>query len=535
MTQRRVDVEELNDLEQRLAQVVSHTRSILNAARSPASKLPAELLSQIFACLRTPEVPTRDHPLEDMWGAFNESLATVNLVCRYWRQAAKGAKDLWTHIAAVDAPDLRQLRLMFELFVERSASFPLSLTVPRTDDWEHYTLTFAKMEPHVHRLQTLTIGRPGIDPSNAGFFFQPAPLLKELRMVCLPDVKTLPEVFGGSVPLLRTLDLVGCMPGSTNRFTNLSTLSLGPSKIGNFNDVLLMLEGSPCLEHLYLHQDLAPGQPRAIILRESAKLDHLKTLSLWRFTAEEIIALLHSVTLPQHGLAMRFVDIRSEDSTFARIYPLDIPPHLSIFAATRLEVLITQLYCAFHAVGDHSATAVQWHSNGPYLSTSAVMRHVAQGPFNQVRELWMPVHPGGVNIPLEFPALEFLVLGRERSLALGFSRMLAPRGEKVPSPRIETIEIHGCVDLVIVAEFATVFHDRANAGRRLKKLRMKDRETCLVPLEHEVDELEFLGELGGGMELPEICEMDLGERWLSWRRDPSDHLAWYWPSVLPEE
>ena len=158
------------------------------------------------------------------------------------------------------------------------------------------------------------------------------------------------------------------------------------------------------------------------------QIDNLKTLSLWRFTAEEIIALLHSVTPPQHGLAMRFVDIRSEDPTFARIYPLDLPPHLTVFAATRLEIQVTHLVCTFHAIWSHSAIAIQWDSKARYLSTSAVMRHVAQGPFNLVRELWMPVHVGGINIPLEFPALELLVLGRDRSLALGFSGMLAPRG-----------------------------------------------------------------------------------------------------------
>ena len=115
-------------------------------------KLPAEVLSQIFTCLRTAEVPTRDYPLEDTWGTFNESLATGNLVCRYRGHAATGAKDLWTHIATLDAPDLRRLRLMFELFIKRSSSFPLSLTVPRTDNWEHYFFTFNTMEPHVHRL-----------------------------------------------------------------------------------------------------------------------------------------------------------------------------------------------------------------------------------------------------------------------------------------------------------------------------------------------------------------------------------------------
>ena len=42
---------------------------------------------------------------------------------------------------------------------------------------------------------------------------------------------------------------------------------------------------------------------------------------------------------------------------------------------------------------------------------------------------------------------------------------------------------------------------------------MRDRETSLISLVHEVDELELLGELGGGMKLPEICDTDLGEWW----------------------
>ena len=74
----------------------------------------------------------------------------------------------------------------------------------------------------------------------------------------------------------------------------------------------------------------------------------------------------------------------------------------------------------------------------------------------------MPVHPGCTNTLLGFSAIELLVLGRERSFALGFFGMLAPRDGKVPSSRIEANK----------------------AGCRLKRLRMKDSETSLVPLGH---------------------------------------------------
>jgi len=512
--------------------VVSNLRSTLNAARSPASKLPSELLSQIFACLRAPEVPTRLHPLNETWEIFNETLATVSLVCRYWRQAAVGTKDLWTHIAAIDAPDLNRLHLMFDLFLKRSGSHSLSLTIPRTDDLDYQSFTFNAMEADTRRLRTLIIGHPGIDPSEFHFFLQPAPLLEELKMVCLPEVKTLPRIFNGFTPRLRTLDLVGCMPGVINRFQNLSTLALGPANIKNFDCLLLMLEDSPRLEHLHLQQALTrtPDQPYIIMSTRPVEVHYLKTLSLSRFLAEEISGLLQSLSLPQHGLAMRFVDIRSEDLNFARIFPPEFPPHLSIFTATSLEIKITQFFCAFHAVGRHAATAIQWHANGPYLSTSAVMRHVAQGPFNLVKELWIPFHPGGTNIPLVFPALESLVIGREQAYACGLSVLLAPREGEVPSPRIVTVEIRGRLDHILVAEFATVLHDRANAGCRVKKLKVKngDIEASLLPLEHEVDKLEILDELGGRMELPDICETDVGDRWLSWRKDPSEHLAWSW-------
>lgn len=512
--------------------MVSNIRSVLNGVRSPANKLPPEVLSQVFACLRTPEIPTQYYPLEDMWVTLNESLAAVNLVCRYWRQAAIGAKMLWTHIAAVDTLDFKRLPLMFEIFLKRSGPYHLNLTIPRTDDYDHYSRTFHLMEPSVHRLRTLIIGGAGIAPSEFPFFSQPAPLLEELTLRCLPGVKTLPRLFEGFTPRLQTLDLVGCAPEPTNLSHNLSSLALGPSKIEDFDNLLLMLENSPRLEYLYLQQGLIRSleESYVAVLKHSAKVHYLKTLSLSRFLAEEICALFMSLSLPQHGLALRFVDILSKDQNFSHMYPPDFPPHLSMFTATSLKIQITQFFCAFYAVGHHAATAIQWHSNGPHLSTSAVMRHVAQGPFSLVRELWIPSHAGGTNVSLAFPVLELLVVGQEESFALGFSGMLAPLEGKVPSPRLVTIEIRGHLDHVLVAEFATALHDRANAGCRLKKLRLKrrDGEVSLLPLEHDVDELELLDELGDRMELPEICETNLGERWLSWRRDPSEHQAWSW-------
>ena len=68
--------------------MVSNLRFVLNGARSPVNKLPPELLSRIFGHLCIPGLPSWFYPLEHTWGISDESFARINLVCRYWRQAA---------------------------------------------------------------------------------------------------------------------------------------------------------------------------------------------------------------------------------------------------------------------------------------------------------------------------------------------------------------------------------------------------------------------------------------------------------------
>ena len=76
------------------------------------------------------------------------------------------------------------------------------------------------------------------------------------------------------------------MPEPTNRFHNLSILTLNSLKIKDFDNLLLMLEDGPRLEHLYPRQGLvcSPGEPHVAVLKRSAKMHYLKTLSLSRFS-----------------------------------------------------------------------------------------------------------------------------------------------------------------------------------------------------------------------------------------------------------
>ena len=152
-----------------------------------------------------------------------------DLVCRYWHQTAIGAKELWSHILAEVALGPEGLYLMCDLFLERSSShqLSLSLSILRPDDSGRGSHALNAMETHVCRLRTLHIDDSWIGTPMLSFFLQHAPLLEEFKMECSPEFGKLPGVFGSSTPRLRTLDLTGCAPWRGNRFRDLSTLALG--------------------------------------------------------------------------------------------------------------------------------------------------------------------------------------------------------------------------------------------------------------------------------------------------------------------
>jgi len=163
---------------------------------------------------------------------------------------------------------------------------------------------------------------------------------------------------------------MGYVPWPANRFRGLSTLALGLVEAEHLHHLPSMLEDSPRLEYLFLRRCVfrTPVRSHVASLQHPVKVHHLKAFSLAGFTVEIISELLQSLSFPQHGLAMRFGDIRTRDPEgivhFARIFPSDFPPDLSMFDATSLDLQITRDFCTFHAVGHHAATAIQWVPSG---------------------------------------------------------------------------------------------------------------------------------------------------------------------------
>ena len=162
--------------------MVNNLRFSLNRARAPVNRLPPELLSRIFTYLPTPRIPPWPHQPEGVWRASIASLATINLVCQYWRQTAVGTKKLWTHIVAVTALGSESLRLILDLFLERSGSYPLSLSILQAEKSGRGSDALDAIEPHVHRLRTLHIDDSWIGTPLLRFFSQHAPLLEEFKM-----------------------------------------------------------------------------------------------------------------------------------------------------------------------------------------------------------------------------------------------------------------------------------------------------------------------------------------------------------------
>jgi len=97
-----------------------------------------------------------------------------------------------------------------------------------------------------------------------------------------PGFGSLPRIFDGSTPRLRTLDLVGYAPWPANRFRDLSSLALGLVEIERLDRISLMLEDSPRLEHLYLWWCQFRTQDRSFTtsLKHPVDAHYLKTLYL---------------------------------------------------------------------------------------------------------------------------------------------------------------------------------------------------------------------------------------------------------------
>ncbi|KAJ7661907.1 hypothetical protein DFH06DRAFT_1325231 [Mycena polygramma] len=216
----------------------------LDSYKYPVLTLPSEIVSEIFIHF-LPTFPYRP-PI-----AGKHSPTSLTQICRRWRGIALATPELWRAIelSAEDHPFL-QLYTVFVIWLDRSHSLPLSISIRETpDDYDNSVLPgiFAALVQNRGRLEWLELR---LIQSRLPDLDGPMPLLRRLS---LSAVDTSSSFSLHSLPLLRSADLGDVTTRSvTLPWAQLTSLSLR-----------------------HVHPD-----DSARILRQTAKLVHC-TIQLW--------------------------------------------------------------------------------------------------------------------------------------------------------------------------------------------------------------------------------------------------------------
>jgi len=483
------------------------------------NRLPSEMLVAIFAHLSRQELS-----LPGCKGScFVRDLVSVTHVCRFWRQAAINAPELWTEIVTRDITVEA-----IKGFLERSGELPLNVDlrwVPGGAAETDQDITDA-LVPHTHRFRQLSACVRGSIP-----FTKPAPLLERLAIRhSLGDQEIL---FDDQAPRLRELVLVSKGLWLQNQLGNLTTLHLTLSNDRRTHSEFLpffdMLRRCPVLEEMFLSwsgRDVRLVPPQL----PTVPLHHLRKLVLSSLRVENLKYFLRIFDLKAHGIVIHLSGVNTplKDNSIPSIqamFPNNHSGRPSLLSSTRLGLIFrTQLrLIIIHVVGPGFSIRVDLSPDASIPLDK--VRCVLHDAFPSVRELWvrgssrMDTKLYGIE---HFTALERLVLiGRGSKWARNLRQVFSPDPSGVlPCPLLSTIDCY-----CSAAEMREVFHlvrTRSSAGRRLQKLGVP---ISFIPL--PVDVSSCVKDVGGldtsmntlrvySMGLPEFYFVD-HEWWQPWK------------------
>jgi len=485
------------------------------------NRLPPEMLAAIFFHLSKRKIPLTgrisSHLIRD--------LVSVTHVCRFWRQAAINAPEVWTDIPINSAEVAR-------VFLERSGELPLNvylrLYFKHAGKTNHDIID--AVNPRTHRLQQLSVHvQWGLDSETSIPFTKPAPLLERLVIFhLLGDGEIL--LFDDKAPRLRELVMVSKGLWLQNQLGNLTSLHLTLSRCERIHLGFLpffdMLHRCPVLEEMFLlwgdwdAQLIPPQTP-------NVPLHRLRKLLLCSFHPNTLRYFLHSFDLKSDGIAIhlnRVVTPEEDDSIsgIQAIFPKDRSDRPSFVSSTKLELIFNsrpRVITTIHAVGPGFSIRMDLCLSDPLLDRP--VKCVFRDGFPLVGELW--VRGASLYTKLDgikhFTALEKLVLiGRGSKMAQKFRQALSPSPSGVlPCPLLSTIDFHG--DSPEMPEIFLLVRNRSSAGRRLEKLRVP---TSFIPLPAHI--ASCVRDVGSfdipsrmldkyAMELPEFCFVNGKHGW----------------------
>lgn len=287
---------QLRSLECLLLEASFVVRSHMNFI-APINRLPAEVLSVIFSMASLvsfgPAIPR--YPVG--WCQSSQVLHTqIMRVCHLWRGVARSATSLRSDIV---------------LRPQKGPSLSAQLTRVRTTAINVYSEGRVKslvsaLSQHAYRIRNLHVRAIGSFETTAKLnsvlelLPRTAPRIEELVLHAgytwpspLPKISTA-SIFSGPAPRLRLLSLDPMTFPPTDPFPNLRELYITIASSTKPVDLLVMLRGSPRLEHVYLSAIIE--HPLEAPHGDFARLPRIRTivLSIGANTAY----LLHRLFLP---------------------------------------------------------------------------------------------------------------------------------------------------------------------------------------------------------------------------------------------
>ncbi|TBU47508.1 hypothetical protein BD309DRAFT_951671, partial [Dichomitus squalens] len=257
------------------SEIAKHTDAILDLkgrlnAMAPISKLPPEILSEIFAVVAKVYQTTRNPPRFRPRRTYKWIIVTH--VCRSWRHVALETPRLWSRIVLSDPEATQEV-------LARSKKAPLWVTGHVTCRDEPRRKLLDAVMKESSRMKELDLTGPvPIFQSVAALSKRGAELLEILSLSgsgrCVPDITihplyhTLPVFFGGHTPNLRHLHVHMISvkwdnPVLCATLTNLTLVAKHDlmSRLGTFAQLVSALDNMRALEFLELI-DTIPRLPK---------------------------------------------------------------------------------------------------------------------------------------------------------------------------------------------------------------------------------------------------------------------------------
>ncbi|KAI0750295.1 hypothetical protein C8Q80DRAFT_1270015 [Daedaleopsis nitida] len=485
-------------------QVLASIRASSNHS-APIHKLPAEILSHIFAYVCT----RRRANAESM--PDHAALITITHVCRLWRTVALRYATLWSHISLHHMSALA--------FARRSQTALLTVIVSiRGKRWQRKMGLLRRLLPRIRTLHVtvtwmddlLKLADTLSSQHITSLTLQVSIKRVNGRPVFLPSLGTIPPMFEGLSPSLRSLTILTnihwCFP--SGHFPGLTSLRLihdGSLDSMSFSHLLSLLSNTPSLEDLEVRSSFpfSQSQESPSTVSEPVCLSRLRRLAI---ATGVLFALYSKLSMPDDAMV-----------TLVGM-PSNLPirdPHLQPGAFTAVELLYQSRYLTFRArnayrhleLGIHVGRAPFTERTYPryWSAIKTLSLTVSSRTFSDSR-IWDHL----LSFLAHAPLLQALYIRDVNSRTITeLVRVLTPTDPApAPCPQLHTLTLSlvspsGCLTGLTPLFRAT--EARARCGVPLQSL------TICSPRHRTLNPANVIWNLGGehGLEWVLLCDRDL--------------------------